>query len=518
MSFLERTLRTVRVPLTALAIMAVPGCGGGKGGGDCHTTNSCPPPTKSVAVDASSATPSTINAGQTTTLYVHGKGTNTTIDSVAFTIDGTRFPAIAGTEGSKSYTPATAGSPSITATVYGNGNSGVINASQAIALTVNAAPTPVLTPVSVSFNEAGSQNATLSATNCTSPVYSLGTPSSANFAPTLAGNVLTLKGVNDDVNGAYAVPINVACAEGNASATATAAIAAKPDLTFTPRDALDGGALGAFDIRVQGQTIHVNGATKVQLNEGTALIELVAGQASVHDFQRYKLNTGVPNVVVSQANASYNTTLPLTDVAVEVTGLAKDRHAEFQGNSYASFRRIWGVGINAPIGINRIVAYTAGSNGGGVLGCDQVDMTAAQIAAFNTGADSLMKYVHPNFPNVTVTQTTTKPVPHADGGVATGDNLFCPGNIGNAGYIRNGIVEAEISRYRGNIGGVIFQELMPTWWGNPTDREDSNNTGYSMFDQDGGPTGYPQLLDRSVMALMPIAIESKTQNKTNLQF
>lgn len=387
-----------------------------------------------------------------------------------------------------------------------------------------SAPPPTAQDVNATFSEADS--AAVATVTTGDPARTISTAAvPANIEAVVIGSQIRVKGktnagVNwDDVNGTYNFLYIVTNPDGQAdTANVSGTIAAQPDLRIATIDRIDGQPLSQFDIIVNGQRYSVNGQRSIQVAPGALTLGVDLAQVNIHQFQHYILGDG-QRVVLDRNRLSYGINIGSGDLSVDLGGLEVSRHPEFQGASYQVFRIQWPT-INPPIAMDRSVVYTGGSNGGGIFGCDEFDMSAAHIAAARVASDSLKKYVLPIWPSVQFVEQYATPAFVTPFGVrlpVDGEQIYCPGSVGNVSFIRNGLPVAALARDRDELASVSFIEMAGHWWGRPDDIESPGNQGISMFEENATYL-FPRTLDIGVWKLIPLAVDGNRQDKKGLTF
>jgi hypothetical protein len=348
----------------------------------------------------------------------------------------------------------------------------------------------------------------------------------AGLGLTMNGSKATIKGAQvgtttwDDVNGAFQLQYKTKNLDGQeTTAQGNINITAQPDWTITPKDRIDGGTLSAFTIKANNAPYTINGVTKLQLPAGAVTFEVVTNQPT-HNFYHMKFSDGRPAIVVDSGRINYTTNIGSTDAAVDLGSLERSRHPEFSGKSYEVFRTQWAT-IKPPIRVDSALVFTKGSVGGGVFGCDQTDMTQAQLSASREATDSLRKYITPYWPNAVIAEVQSKPqfITTPLGGTQPVDyqEVFCPGNIASGAIVRNGLTVAASIRDRGGQAGSNFNERAPFYWGRPSDIESQGYQGFSMFEQ-ASTKPWPHALDIKAWKLVGVAIDGEKQDKKGLTF
>lgn len=510
MALQEKLFETVRKSARKVMLFGALASAACSGGGGSVT----PTPVTSVSF-ASVSVPSSGQVNTAYTVDVSALASNddgsVPIDSIVVSDADERKVAYSGNFSQGFTLGSSPGTETVNITAYSHDiDSGPIRqASVSRSVTRTPAPVPPTAAVaSLSFNEADSSSVNLASltTGQSGRTYGLiGVPS--DVVASLSGSVLKVKGSDGDINGSRTFKYFVQDAIGSDTADVNVTINPQKDITLIGSEVT--GLSTSFQVRINGKNYTLSSTPqKIQLPSGNTTLELVANQASTLDVYDFKFQSGL-HIPIHDSLATYSHDFGTNDETVTVETIAKS-HSELSGASYDSFKRVWPVIIPPTPQNITLYVYTGSSTGGGILSCDQFDMTTDQLTAVRAAIDTLQQYAGSIW-NITKVESTVAPQLLNGTGPGPLDSVqvICPGNASNGIYYRNGgLSMASIVSERGTAPGLWFQEIADWFWGN-NGNEDTTDAGYTRSDQIP-LSDFPMALDKFVMQyVIPIARDAE---------
>jgi hypothetical protein len=379
-------------------------------------------------------------------------------------------------------------------TVRGEANSSGGTGSNSTTFTVTAPVVPSLTIAPVTFPEDGQATSTLTAQNCTTPVYTLGAPTNPSYQPTLAGNTLTHK-FAPDANGTGSVPVNVTCANGNATATAQATITPMSDFEFRLAEMRSDSTIktpATLNYRIGSgatQTLAaVNGVFKGQVTPGNVTWLTVD---NTDTFNSDRLENGNGTLIGINWKENDGVT---QNLASDMTAPSKIKRLAKQGSPYGSLAEMMRIysAVWTPTGEHvvpvfpqaTIRIYTGAANAN--WGFTRAP-TADELATITQGAiDTRNKFQTPDYQIKIDTSSAALPATAAE--LPEGIQLIGIGVNSSNAVLRNAngkIVGGSAQVFPGFGQGVVRDELYEMHVGQRNEDLQNGNTFFGANNQAG---------------------------------